>query len=89
MSVIGSPIETSLLQAAQAQQTASKARDKEKATAETARRFRDQAELRVAGVESADALRKLPENESEEADSEHRARRGPPEGDRPRVDVTA
>ncbi len=73
MSVIGSPIETSLLQAAQAQQAASKARDKEKAARDSsARRFQDVIELRVAGVENAEALRKLPPNDSEQAEQEHR-----------------
>jgi len=71
MSVIGSPIETSLLQAAQAQQTASKSRDKEKAQTESGRRFQDVVELRVAGTESADAIRKLPSNDSEQAEREH------------------
>jgi hypothetical protein len=74
MSVIGSPIETSLLQAAQAQQAASKARDKEKAARDSAaRRFQDIIELRVAGIESADALRKLPSNDSQQAESEHQS----------------
>ena len=76
MSVIGSPVETSLLQAAQAQQTASKARDKEKAQTETGRRFQDVVELRVAGMETTDAIRKLPSNNSEEADEEHHANPG-------------
>jgi hypothetical protein len=74
MSVIGSPAETSLLQAAQAQQTASKARDKEKARSESAQRFQDQVELRVAGAESDAAVRKLPQNESELAEREHASR---------------
>ena len=70
MSVVGNPLETSLVQAAQAQQTASKARDKEKAASESARRFQDMVELRIAGVESPEAIRKLPQNDSEQADSE-------------------
>jgi hypothetical protein len=93
MSVVGSPIETSLLQAAQAQQTASKARDRERATAESARRFKDLVELRVAGTESSEAIRKLPQNDSEQAESEHDAHdqgaKTPPEPDRPHIDVTA
>lgn len=73
MSVLG-PIDTSLLQAAQAQQVASRARDRERADRENAaRRFRDMVELRVANVQSAEALRKLPANESEQAEEEHRA----------------
>jgi hypothetical protein len=90
MSTIGSPIETSLLQAAQAQQTASKARDREKAATERARRFADMVELRVAGVEDTEAIRKLPSNESEQAEAEHQSRDPrPPEDDRPRIDVKA
>ncbi len=78
MSVIGSPIETSLLQAAQAQQAASKARDKEKAARDSsARRFQDVIELRIAGVENAEALRKLPPNDSEQAEQEHRRNENP------------
>ena len=73
MSSIGSPIDTSLLQTAQAQQVASKARDREKAASESARRFQDLVDLRVAGVESADAVRRLPQNESEQAEREHQA----------------
>lgn len=71
MSSIGSPIHTSLVQAAQAQQNASKAKDREKAVAEQVRREQDRVELRVAGVEAADALRKLPSNDSEQAEDEH------------------
>lgn len=89
MSVVGSPIETSLLQAAQAQQTASKARDKERATAETARRFKDLVELRVAGVESAEAVRKVPQNDSQEAGDENQSHRPGPDEERPHVDLTA
>lgn len=93
MSVIGSPIETSLVQAAQAQQTASKSRDKEKAQTESGRRFQDVVELRVAGMESADAIRKLPSNDSEQAESEHHANPNsqgplPRDGERS-IDVTA
>ncbi len=74
MSMIGSPIETSILQAAQAQQTASKARDRERAATERARRFQDLVELRVAGMEMAEAVRKLPQNDSEQAGAEHQAK---------------
>jgi hypothetical protein len=95
MSSIGSPIDTSLVQAAQAQQSAAKAKDKERATGERTRRYADQLELRVAGLESAEALRQLPENESEQANDEHEAKghrhrgEGEPDEDRPHVDVTA
>ena len=74
MSTIGSPIESSLLQAAQAQQVASKKRDRERAgEAESGRRLRDLVDLRVAGVEQAEAPRAIPENDSEQAETEHRA----------------
>lgn len=73
MSVIGSPVDTSLLQAAQAQQTASKARDRERAATDSAQRYADMVELRVAGVEAAEALRRLPQNDSQQAGSEHEA----------------
>ncbi|MHC4990789.1 MAG: hypothetical protein ACYTGC_07385 [Planctomycetota bacterium] len=93
MSVFGgSPIETSLVQTAQAQQVASKSRDREKAASEQARRSADQVELRVAGVESADAIRKLPQNESEQAEEEHRSGGGQaPLGEEPgtHIDVQA
>lgn len=92
------PIESSLLQAAQAQQSASKARDKERAASDRSRRYRDLVDLRVDGVETSEAVRRLPQNDSEQAESEHDAR--PPEaradaGDRedgdgtPTVDVQA
>ena len=97
MSTIGSPIETSLVQTAQAQLSASKARDKEKAASDSARRFADMVELRVAGVEDSEAIRKLPSNDSEQAADEHQAKDLPgsrPNDDdedeaRPRIDVKA
>jgi hypothetical protein len=94
MSSIGSPIQTSLIQTAQAQQVAGKSRDREKSAAsDSARRMADQVDLRVAGVEGDDAVRRLPGNDSEQAAAERRARRSPqrpsrlPETDR--VDLTA
>lgn len=98
MSTIGgTPIDTSLLQTAQAQQTASKSRDRERAVTERARRYQDLVELRVAGVESDDAVRALPQNDSEQAEDEHQRQvrqgvhRRPSEGedDRPSIDLTA
>jgi hypothetical protein len=94
MSSIGSPTDTSLLQAAQAQQSASKARDREKAKSDGARRFQDMVELRVAGLETAEAVRRLPRNDSEQAESEHQAQSPPlpappPPEERPRIDVQA
>ena len=97
MSVIGSPIDTSLLQTAQAQQAASKARDKEKADSNRPRRDRDQVELRIAGLETIAAVRKLPQTNSEESDVERDGRdqrspllaRSGDEEDRPGIDVQA
>jgi hypothetical protein len=95
MSSIGSPIDTSLVQAAQAQQTASKARDRERAASERTQRYTDLLDLKVAGLESAEALRQLPQNDSEQANDEHEAkghrRRGEGETDegQPHIDVTA
>lgn len=96
MSVIGSPLETSALQAIQAQHVASKARDKDKAQSATGRRFNDLVELRVSGVETADAVRALPQNNSEQAHSEHDSQGGPADDNahplqqpRPHIDVKA
>ncbi len=97
MSNVGSPIITSLIQAAQAQQTASKNRDLKRAESERTQRFADQVELRVAGVESSEAVRQPPQNDSEQAGAEHQAkdhqRSGEPhnelDAERPHVDVKA
>ena len=72
MSTIGGPLNTSLIQAAQAQQTASKARDREKAASRRTRDPRDVVDLRVSEVELPEAVRHLPRNDSEEAEDEHR-----------------
>jgi hypothetical protein len=80
MSIIGSPLETSVLQAAQAQQTASKARDRQRAVGESARRFADVVDLRVAGVESAEAVRGLPRNDSGQAEQDDRGEERQPPG---------
>ena len=76
MSVIGSPLETSALLALQAQHVASKARDKAQSQSASGRTFNDLVELRVAGVESAEAVRALPQNQSEQAQTEHEATEG-------------
>lgn len=76
MSVVGSPLETSALQALQAQQVASKARDKDKAQSASGRKFSDLVELRVAGVETTEAVRALPQSDSEQAQTEHEANLG-------------
>jgi hypothetical protein len=75
MSSIGSPIDTSLVQAAQAQQTASKARDRERAASERTQRYTDLLDLKVAGLESAEALRHRDESETDDG--------------QPHIDVTA
>ena len=51
MSSIGSPSAASLLQAAQAQQVASKARDRKRAEETKTQRDDDLVELRVEGLE--------------------------------------
>ena len=90
----GTPIDTSLLQTAQAQQAASKARDKEKAS-DRGRRFQDLVDLRVTGAESEEAVRKLPSNDSEQAETEHQSQSQPQrmpdkdEDERPHIDVKA
>jgi len=94
MSVIGSPLETSALQAIQAQHVASKARDKDKAQSATGRRFNDLVELRVAGLETADAVRPLPQNNSEQAQTEHDSQGGAADAKadqapRPHIDLKA
>jgi hypothetical protein len=93
MSVIGSPIETSLLQTAQAQQTAATRKDRERAQSESTRRREDQLDLRVAGLESDAAVKALPHNDSEEAHEEHESKSDPrtprDDEDRPRIDVVA
>ncbi len=94
MSVVGSPLNTSLVQVAQAQQSASKARDRERAVSERTQRYDDQLELKVAGVESDDAPRELPKNDSEQGDAERRAKgertlRQEDEAARRRIDLKA
>lgn len=92
MSVVGSPLETSVLQAIQAQHVASKARDKERAESAKGRKFNDLVELRVAGVEMTDAVRQLPQNDSEQAQTEHESNHPlplPNNETRPRIDLKA
>ena len=74
MSQIGSPIDTSLLQTAQAQRAAASGRKKERGRSEAANRWQDLVDLKVAGVEEPGAIRDIPENDSEEAEVEHRER---------------
>ncbi len=92
MSTIGSPLDTSLIQTAQAQQIASKARDRERAVAERTQRYKDMLELRVAGIESAEAARRLPQSDSEQAGHESEARKEPVRrhgNNDERIDLTA
>lgn len=97
MTSFNTPIETSLLQTSQAQRTASKARDRERAQSDSARRVKDLVDLRVAEAEAENAVRRLPRNDSEEAEVEHRRElhdnayeHGADEDDesRPSIDVT-
>ena len=74
MSSIGSPIITSLAQAAQAQQVASKARDRKRSEETKTHRDDDLLELRVKGLESAEAVKDLPANDSEQGKAEHQAK---------------
>ena len=73
--ISGSPIERSVMQAAQAQQAAARLRDKQRAAQDDPKRFEDLVELSVAGVESDEAVRQIPQNDSEQADDEHAAQR--------------
>ena len=98
MSVVGSSLETSALLAIQAQHVASKARDREKSESASGRRFADLVELRVAGVESVEAARALPSNDSEQGDQERDRKRQQQAGyaqvveddqQKPHIDFTA
>ena len=93
MSTIGSPILTSLLQAAQAQQVVSKARDRERRASDQTRRFQDLVDLRVAGLETAEAVRDLSSNDPDKAEQDHQTPENSAghdtEEDQPQLDVTA
>jgi hypothetical protein len=85
VSSVGSPLHTSLVQTAAAQQVAGPARDRERDESQRTQRATDQVELRIAGVESDQALRELPHNDSEQADTERREK-----GEQyPRIDLRA
>lgn len=73
--MVGSSLETSALQAIVAQQVASKARDREKSESASGRHFKDLVEVRVSGVETGDAVRGLPSNDSEQGHQERAGRR--------------
>ena len=92
MTIIGSPLDTSLIQTAQAQQVASKARDRERAASEQTQRYKDMLDLKVAGVELAEATRQLPHSDSEQAGHERDARKEPvkrPTKNDERIDLQA
>ena len=93
MRTIGSPLLTSLLQVAQAQQVVSKARDRERRASDQTRRFQDLVDLRVAGLETAEAVRNLSSNDSDKAESENQApdksAQHETEEEQPQLDVTA
>ncbi len=94
VSIGGNPIATSLVQTAQAQVTAAKARDRERVLSERSRRYMDLVDLRVADLESTETVRRLPANESGQAEAEHQAEGRRPgsvadDDERPRIDVRA
>jgi hypothetical protein len=91
MSLSGSPISGSIVQAAQAQQVAARGKDRQRAIDESARRFEDLVDLSVAGTETGQAIRRVPENQSEQADAEEQPKRElAAEADqRPRIDLRA
>ncbi len=93
MSTIGSPILTSLLQVAQAQQVVSKARDRERRASDQTRRFQDLVDLHVAGLETAEAVRDLSSNDPDKAEPDHQAPENSAqhetEEDQSQLDVTA
>jgi hypothetical protein len=100
VSTIGSNLETSLLQATNAQQQAAKQRDRDRAgQTESARSIRDLVDLRVATADSAQAVRRVPGENSEQAEEEDRrrskresraaGRRDRDHDGKPRIDLTA
>lgn len=99
MSSIGpGPAALSALQAAQAQRTASAARDAEKTREQRRIRGEDEVDLRVVGVEDDDAVRDIPDGNSEESATERKGRElahghdedgDEDDEDRPRVDLVA
>ncbi len=90
---------TSLLQTAQAQEVLSKARDRERASTDQARRFQDILDLKTAGVEEIEEIRDLSADDSEHAEPERQAtdeadkaaenEQTEDDADRPSLDITA
>ena len=66
MSVFGLPITNPALQTVVGQQTELRTREREKAGSDSARRYKDAVDLKVAGAESADGLRPISDEEPEE-----------------------
>jgi hypothetical protein len=72
MSTGGSPILTSLIQTAQAQRIATAQRNRQRqAEAEKPLQYADMVDLRVAGITSTGAVRRLPQYGSEQSEQEH------------------
>lgn len=77
VSTVGKAADASALQAAQVQQLASKARDKERAAGETARRGQDAVDLRVAGAETSEAVRPVTNEDEARQRNKKAAKRKP------------
>lgn len=77
MSQIGGPIQSSLSGALPSQEAAGKTRAKrDREKADSTRRFEDAVDLTVGGVETAEAVRKLDENdEGHERQQKRKAQR--------------
>ena len=68
MGSIGNPIITGLVQAAQAQQVASKDRDRSRAAEDSAKDRTDRLDLRVDEAEAADAVRAVRDDDEPQGD---------------------
>ncbi len=92
MSSIPSSSAASVIQAAQAQQVASKARDRKRAEETKTQRDDDLVELRVKGLETSEAVHNLPTNDSEQGKAEHESKDSLPNdessGQKPQIDIT-
>lgn len=92
MSSIGSPSAASVIQAAQAQQVASKARDRKRSEETRTQRDDDLVELRIKGLETAEAIHDLPTNDSEQGKAEHESKNNLPKDEsndqKPQIDIT-
>ncbi len=92
MSSIPSASAASVIQAAQAQQVASKARDRKRAEETKTQRDDDLVDLKVKGLESAAAVHDLPSNDSEQGKAEHESKDNLPKDEnsnqKPQIDIT-